>query len=208
MTGFTKALCFPLVPIPLCLAFGWQKKETCFYQQDTLFFPETVHKSGETAIKMGSKELGWVFKTHAGFLAARLPSILTASQNRHTMSNVSSELASIHITTCHHFPIMDTSAFSHSGCVEQTIWLLLVPAKGLNCTSPSPTSLPHAEWYFASLISQLISAKLSLHMSEMSSYITFHGNIMSLERAGFIAPRNEGDSTLLLSKCFVKIVIE
>lgn len=75
----TKALSFHLVSIPLCLAFGWQKKETYLYQQRTLCFPETVHKSRETAIKAACKYFGWVFKVNAGFWAAWFPSILTAS---------------------------------------------------------------------------------------------------------------------------------
>lgn len=79
LSSWTKALCFYLVSIPLCLAFGWQKKETYLYQQHTLCFPETVHKSWGRAIKMVCKYLGWVFKVHAGFLAAWFPSILTAS---------------------------------------------------------------------------------------------------------------------------------
>lgn len=212
-----KSTLLPFSFIPLCLAFGWQKKETYLYQQHTLCFPEAVHKSWGTAIKMVCKYLGWVFKLHAGFLAAWFPSILTASLLLHRIGTPCQMCPqSLPANTSAHGVIFQSRMLLCSATVlmppfrtrRQTIWLLQDLAKALSCALPSPTSLPHAEWYFASIIVQLISAKLLLHMSENSSFITFHVNIIMLEIAGLLAPRSDEEHTPLHPKCFLKNVIK
>jgi len=45
-------------------------------------------------------------------------------------------------------------------------------------------------------------------MSETSSFITFHINIIRLEIAGLLAPGNNEENTPLLPECFVKNVTE
>lgn len=198
-----------MVSISLCLAFGWQKKETYLYQQHAPCFPETVHKSWGTAVKMVCEHLGWVFQVHAGFLAAWFPSILTASLLLRRIGTPCQTCPWSLGHTRRHLPSLFSHGCScvlpqhrhfHLGSGEQTIWLLWDLTKALSCTS-SFSHQPSSCWvvFCFSNGPAGFCTTVTPHMTENSSFVTFRIDFIRLKSAGLLAPRHSKQTAALLS---------